>query len=90
MAERIRFADRLRQLREAAGLSQYRLAQLAGLNKQTLSRLEKTDSDPTWTTVVKLAHALGVAITEFDFDPFADTSGSEPPETPPYPASKRK
>ena len=63
------FAGRLRELREAAGLSQYELARRTGLSKQTLSVLEKGGRDPSWTTVRLLAHALGVAVTAFEVGP---------------------
>lgn len=63
------FADRLRSLREAAGISQYRLAQLSGLTKQTLSRLELGESKPSWETVQALARALAVDVTVFVTEP---------------------
>ena len=65
------FADRLRALRGARGLSQYELAKRSGLSKQTLSRLEM-DTVPSWPTVQALARALGVSVAAF-----------EPGETPP-------
>ena len=63
------FADRLRQLREAAGLSQYALAKRSGLTKQAVSRLEMGTRDPAWETVQRLAMALGT-----DCRAFADPS----------------
>ena len=54
------FAKRLQTLREAAGVSQYKLAELSGLSKQALSQLEKGDREPSWETVQKLAKGLGV------------------------------
>jgi transcriptional regulator with XRE-family HTH domain len=59
------FADRLRSLREAAGLSQYRLAQLAGVTKQTVSRLELGTVQPSWESVQALARGLGVDVGAF-------------------------
>jgi transcriptional regulator with XRE-family HTH domain len=59
------FADRLRALREARGLSQYELAKRSGLSKQTLSRLEM-DTVPSWPTVQALARALGVSVAAFE------------------------
>ena len=61
------FAERLRTLREAAGLSQYALAKRSGLSKQSLSKLEMGESEPTWETVQKLALVLGADCREFTY-----------------------
>ena len=52
--------DSLRLLREARGLSQRSLARLAGLSFRTLQLLESGRHDPRWSSVVKLARALGL------------------------------
>jgi transcriptional regulator with XRE-family HTH domain len=62
------FADRLKSLREGAGVSQYRLAQLAGLAKQTVSRLELGQIRPSWETVQALARGLGIEVGAFVID----------------------
>src|SRR5579871_6339550 len=72
------FADRLQALRERAGLTQYRLAQLSGITKQTLSRLELGKTQPTWDTVQTLAAALQV-----DVGAFVTHSSKTPDEAPP-------
>jgi transcriptional regulator with XRE-family HTH domain len=59
------FADRLRELRQAKGWSMYRLAQVSGVSKQTLSVLEQGDTNPGWQTVQQLARALDVATDDF-------------------------
>ncbi len=69
------FADRLIALREAAGISQYRLAQLSGLTKQTVSRLEMGAAQPSWDTV----QALGVSCEEVTT---ARPAGEVPPALP--------
>ncbi len=61
------FADRLRELREATGMSQYALARKAGISKQAMSHLEAGRNDPSWETVQRLALALGV-----DYEALAD------------------
>jgi len=68
------FALRLRQLREQAELSQEALARKADLSTGTVVKLERASKpkDPSWTTVLALAKALGVSLTEF----------AEPPTTP--------
>ena len=59
------FAARLKNLRERAGLSQYRLAQLAGMRSQQVNHLEAGKRrDPAWSTVQKLARALAVSTEE--------------------------
>jgi transcriptional regulator with XRE-family HTH domain len=72
------FARALREHREAAGLSMYALAKRTGLTKQAVSRLEQGDREPTWTTVQRLALALGVDCTAF-----VDPALTLPPEPPP-------
>jgi transcriptional regulator with XRE-family HTH domain len=59
------FAQRLRELREAAGLTQEQLAERAGLYPFSLAKLEQGVHEPTWPTVLDLAEALGVAVGEF-------------------------
>ena len=72
------FAARLQSLRERAGLSQYELARRTGLTRQTVSRLEMGDRDPTWGTVQLLALALGA-----DFRELADPDVKLPDVTAP-------
>src|SRR4051794_29673071 len=60
------FAERLKQLREAAGLSQYALAKLTGLSKQAVNKLEAGGREPAWGTIQLLAKALGVTCEAFN------------------------
>jgi transcriptional regulator with XRE-family HTH domain len=55
-----RMAKRLRTLRGRRGLTQEALAAKAGLSRTYLARLETARQDPTLSTLVKLATALGV------------------------------
>jgi transcriptional regulator with XRE-family HTH domain len=59
------FAHRLRELREAAGLTQDQLAERAGLYKFSVAKLEQGVREPTWATVLTLAKALGVDCLSF-------------------------
>ncbi len=59
------FAGRLRELREAAGLTQLQLAEQAGLTEQGLGQIERGRRQPTWETVCRLAAALGVSCEAF-------------------------
>ena len=56
---------RLRMLRAGAGLSIRALAEMSGLNVNTLSLIENGKTSPSVSTVQQLAGALGVPVTEF-------------------------
>ena len=56
---------RLRMLRAGAGLSIRALAEMSGLNVNTLSLIENGKSSPSVSTLQQLAAALGVPVTEF-------------------------
>jgi transcriptional regulator with XRE-family HTH domain len=61
----MQFGERLRQLREQAGLSQNALARAAGIDSTHLSRIENAkQGTPRMTTVVKLVRALGLQLTD--------------------------
>ncbi len=64
-----RFAGRLRELREQAGLTQEQLADKAGLTKWGITDLERGRRSPTWETVLVLCQALGVECTAFTQEP---------------------
>lgn len=54
------FGDILRDLRNAAGLTQVQLAEKAGTTGNTVARLERGMYEPSWEIVISLADALGV------------------------------
>jgi transcriptional regulator with XRE-family HTH domain len=60
------FGARLRELREAAGLTQLGLAQKAGLHREAVGQLERGTRHPAWETVLALAEALGVSVAAFE------------------------
>jgi transcriptional regulator with XRE-family HTH domain len=60
-----RFAGRLRQLREAAGLTQGELAERAGMHRFGVAKLEQGLREPSWATVQVLASALGLDCLAF-------------------------
>ncbi|HZY88619.1 MAG TPA: helix-turn-helix transcriptional regulator [Gemmataceae bacterium] len=74
-AKKTIFGERLRELREAAGLSQQALADLAGMHRQGVNKLEAGDRGPTWESVQALAKALGVDCTAFQEDAPAPKKG---------------
>jgi transcriptional regulator with XRE-family HTH domain len=49
------FAANLRRVRETAGLTQERLAELADLHMTDVGRIERGERDPGVKTVVRLA-----------------------------------
>lgn len=57
--------DRLRELREGAGLSQAELADAVGVSRETIARWETNQREPNWTSVYDLARALRVDCTAF-------------------------
>lgn len=62
---RQRAGQRLRALREAAGLNQIQLAETSGLTHEAISRLETGREAPYADTVRQLAQALGVEPERF-------------------------
>ncbi len=86
--QRETFADRLTAIRVAAGFSQYRLAQLSGLSKQSVSVLEQGTSKPSWETVQSLAKALGVTCEAFAIEGAPLPNPPEPKKRGPKPKEK--
>ena len=65
------FGKTLRRLREAAGLSQEKVAQEADLTTGYISDLERGLKAPGLATIIRLATALGVSPSDMlkDFTP---------------------
>jgi transcriptional regulator with XRE-family HTH domain len=72
------FARRLRQLRDAAGLTQAQLAEKAGLHRQGVAKLETGEREPAWGTVQALAKALGVSCSSFENGEVEEAETSRP------------
>lgn len=61
----LRFANALKKLRKAKGLTQETLAQRAGVDYKYLQKLEgRNPSSPTLATMEKLANGLDVTLVE--------------------------
>jgi transcriptional regulator with XRE-family HTH domain len=56
-------ARAIRDLREARKLTQEEVAHEAGITPGTYSRIEGARANPTWTTVERIARALGVSLS---------------------------
>src|SRR4051812_43980749 len=69
------FGDRLKSLREDAGLTQVDLAVKAGMHRFGIAKLEQGVREPSWATVQSLAKALGVSCSAFEV-----AEGESPPE----------
>ena len=79
------FGTKLRQLREAAGLTQKELAVKSGLTQQAIDTWERGTRDPGWSKVVKLCAAL-----EVECGTFLEVEPCEPAPEPPLESPVRK
>ncbi len=71
------FAERLKAVREAAGMSVYELAKRTKLHRQSLHQLENGYGNPLWETVQRIVKALGI-----DYAALEDPALELPPYTP--------
>ena len=60
-----RLARRLQEEREAAGMSMYALGRQSGVSREMVSCIEDGDSIFTLFVIVRLAHGMGMTLTEF-------------------------
>lgn len=58
------FARRLREARKEAGLSQARLAELAGLDRSYISNLEGGLANPSLLKMAQLARIVGKSVSD--------------------------
>ena len=59
---RLRFAENLRETRKAQGISQEKLAELAGLHRTYIGSVERGERNIAIDNMERLARALGVTI----------------------------
>ena len=69
MRGRFTLGQRVRRLRNSAGLSQDALARAAGIGRVTLVRLEKGEQTPRYKTLEAVARALGVGVLDLVVEP---------------------
>ena len=67
-----KFAERLRRLRREADLSQQKLADLSGVSRVTIARIEAASQSPKLDTIQKLASAMGYPVQALMMDDWAD------------------
>jgi transcriptional regulator with XRE-family HTH domain len=60
----MRFGKRLREVRARKGISQERLAELAGLHRTYVSSVERGERNISLVNIESLAAALGVPMAE--------------------------
>jgi len=63
LSEEFEMIDKLLNMRTSAGLTQDEVARRMGTKKSNISRLEKGNTNPSWNTLKKYAHACGFEIT---------------------------
>ena len=56
----VKIGANLRRLREARLLTQAQLGETAGVHRDQVSRIERDEVEPRFSTIRKLAEALGV------------------------------
>lgn len=57
--------ERIKELRESKGISQYRLAELTGINRSTINRYEnKSIQKISFNNLLKICEALEIDIKE--------------------------
>lgn len=60
----VKIGANLRRLREARLLTQAELGQAAGVHRDQVSRIERNEVEPRFSTIRKLGEALGVEPSE--------------------------
>ncbi len=58
-------AEAILRQRKRRRETQEQLAHASGLSVGSLARIERGEANPTWTTVKRIAHGLGMVPSEF-------------------------
>lgn len=64
LTHRRRIGEHIRTARIHAGHSQERLAELAGMDRQAVNRIEQGHSSPKVDSLIQIAAALGVPLSD--------------------------
>ena len=62
---KIQFGNKIKTLRKNAGISQEKLADLAGIDRTYISSIEKGERNVSVVIIEKLSQALKVSIKDF-------------------------
>lgn len=62
------FGEKLKELRLSRAMTQEELAERLGVRKQTVSRYENSDREPSLRTAERIAACFGIALTELSGD----------------------
>jgi len=60
----VQFGHKVRQRRQSLGISQERLAELAGVHRTYVGMIERGEKNITLRNIAKFAKALGISINE--------------------------
>jgi DNA-binding XRE family transcriptional regulator len=63
LASEFSLISQLISMREEAGLTQEAVALKMNTQKSNISRMERGNSNPSWSTLMKYAHACGFELT---------------------------
>ena len=74
---RRKFAERLRRLRREADMSQQKLADLSGVGRVTIARIEGAVQSPKLDTIQKLAAAMGYPAQALFMDDWDDLTAAD-------------
>lgn len=72
------FSGRLRELREASGMTQAELAEKARLHRHSVAQFEQDLREPSWKSVQAIAKALGISCQEFEKRPIKKSKKRKP------------
>src|SRR5262245_21543242 len=75
--KKVQLGNRIRELREAAGLSREQLATAAGVSVRGIVQWELGEREPGWFNMLALSEALGV-----DCNAFVQVPAERPPGGP--------
>ncbi|NEC12085.1 helix-turn-helix transcriptional regulator [Streptomyces sp. SID8014] len=64
LAERRVLGDRIRERRMWRNLTQEKLAELAGISRDTVQRIERGTNDPRYSDLARIARALDTPLAE--------------------------
>lgn len=66
LARRRAIGARIRDIRLAANLTQEKLAELAGIDRQAVNRIEQGHASPILDTLIRITGALGVRLGDLE------------------------